>query len=378
MTKLFRKVCVHFTAIVYKNLLKPLFFLLDPETIHVSMVKTGNIFGTLSPIRAGFGYAFHYKNKALQQKIGGIRFENPIGLAAGFDYDAQLMNILPSLGFGFQTVGTITNLPYRGNKKPRLGRLPQSKSLMVNKGFKNNGAAHIANALAHKQFAFPVGISVGRTNTTALNQKDSIRDIVHSFNIFESFSLHHAYYELNISCPNLYGDVSFYPAKNLKELLDAVDALKLSRPLFIKMPIEKDNTDVLKMLEVIADHSPTGVIFGNLQKQRNHSSLVQAEVARFPKGNFSGKPTFERSNELISLAYKHYKKRFVIIGCGGVFSAEDAYTKITLGASLVQLITGMIFVGPQLIGQINMGLVELLRKDGFNNISEAIGSKNKN
>ncbi len=376
MKLFFKKSCIFLSKTAYAYLLKPLFFLIDPETVHNRMTKTGNFLGHFSPIRTVFAYAFQYKHKVLEQRIAGIEFENPIGLAAGFDYQAQLTNILPSVGFGFQTVGTITYLPYRGNKKPRLGRLPKSKSLMVNKGFKNDGATHVAKLLSHQYFQIPVGISVGRTNTVALDQEESIVDILRSFKTFESYPLHHSYYELNISCPNLYGDVTFYPPRKLEELLKEVDMLRLSRPVFIKMPIEKDNEEVLAMLKVIAKHSPAGIIFGNLQKNRKDPSLVTSEVAKFPRGNFSGKPTFDRSNELIALAYKNYKKRFVIIGCGGVFSAEDAYVKITLGASLVQLITGMVFQGPQLIADINLRLVELLKKDGFSHVAEAVGSKN--
>ena len=141
------------------------------------------------------------------------------------------------------------------------------------------------------------------------------------------------------------------------------------------MPIDKTDTEVLEMLEIILKYPVTGVIFGNLQKNRKGSSLNETEVARFPKGNFSGKPTEKRSNELISLTYKTYGKKLLIIGCGGVFSAEDAYKKIKLGASLVQLITGMIFEGPQLISDINLGLVKLLKADGYKNISEAIGKE---
>lgn len=139
------------------------------------------------------------------------------------------------------------------------------------------------------------------------------------------------------------------------------------------MPIEQTDEEIAKMLEVIVSFSVSGVIFGNLQKDRKDKALVLEEVKKYPVGNFSGKPTEQRSNELISLAYKKYGKKLVIIGCGGIFSASDAYRKIKLGATLVQLITGLVFEGPQLIAEINLSLDKLLRKDGFSNISEAIG-----
>jgi len=139
------------------------------------------------------------------------------------------------------------------------------------------------------------------------------------------------------------------------------------------MPIEKNDTEVLEMLEVIAKRCPKGVIFGNLQKDRNDPALVKEEVKKFKVGSFSGKPTYKRSNELIKLAYKHYRDRFIIIGCGGVFSGRDAWEKITLGASLVQLITGLVYEGPQLVNQINFELLDIMERKGFKNISEAVG-----
>ncbi|MBI4080573.1 MAG: quinone-dependent dihydroorotate dehydrogenase [Candidatus Levybacteria bacterium] len=376
-TKERKQLAIMFFSFFYRYFLKPRFFRIDPEMMHNAMTSFGQRLGTLGIAKALTAYALRYEDKALEQTIAGIPFRNPIGLSAGFDYEARLTQILPATGFGFQTVGTITNLSYEGNPRPMLGRLPKSQSLMVNKGFKNLGARQTAEDMEGLHFRIPVGVSIGRTNAKKpMSQKESVADILKAFSVFEQSSVHHAYYELNISCPNLYGNVTFYPPKNLSDLLKEVDNLRLSRPLFIKMPIEKSGEDVLSMLSVIAKHQTTGVIFGNLQKNRNHPALVPEEVKQFPVGNFSGKPTWEQSNELIRLTYKYYKKRFVIIGCGGVFSTEDAYTKITLGASLVQLITGMIFQGPQLIGAINIGLVDLLKKDGFTHIRDAIGSRN--
>jgi dihydroorotate dehydrogenase len=175
----------------------------------------------------------------------------------------------------------------------------------------------------------------------------------------------------------LKGDVSFYPPKNLDILLTAVDRLKLSKPVFIKMPISESDRVTLAILAVIARHSPVGVILGNLLKDRKNPKLVGEEAAKFPVGNFSGKPTFDRSNELISLVYKIYKNRLVIIGCGGIFTAADAYEKVKRGASLVQLITGMIYQGPQTIATINNGLLDLLERDGYTSITQAIGSYGK-
>lgn len=364
------------TAFLYQNVAKKIFFQIDPEIMHEGMTDFAEGVGKIKPLKSLLSVSYNYQDTRLSQTIAGISFRNPLGLSAGFDYEARLTQILPSIGFGFETVGTITNMSYGGNPRPMLGRLPKSKSLMVNKGFKNLGAKATIKKLEKLSFNIPIGVSIGRTNSPVCStQKKSIDDIISAFTLFEKSKVKHSYYELNISCPNLSGDVTFYPPKNLEDLLKEVDKLHIKRPLFMKMPIEKPNNEILAMLKVIEKHSPQGVIFGNLQKDRKNKVLLPEEVAKFPIGNFSGKPTFDRSNELISLTRKHYAKRFIIIGTGGVFSAEDAYEKILRGASLVQLITGMIFQGPQVIGQINYGLIKLLNRAGYPHISDAVGTR---
>ncbi|HEU0050898.1 MAG TPA: quinone-dependent dihydroorotate dehydrogenase, partial [Patescibacteria group bacterium] len=182
-----------------------------------------------------------------------------------------------------------------------------------------------------------------------------------------------SFFELNVSCPNLLSPVDFYEPAHLSELLTRILSGGLQKPLFIKMPISESDHQTRLMLDVIVRFPVAGIIFGNLQKNRQDPALVPEEVTQAGKGHFSGKPTEQRSNELIALAYREYGHRLTIIGCGGIFSAEDAYKKISAGASLVQLITGMVYEGPQLIGEINSGLVRLLKRDGFVSIREAIG-----
>jgi dihydroorotate dehydrogenase subfamily 2 len=365
---------LNLAGLVYRGLVKPVFFLIDPEIVHESMVSLGQTLGRSSYLEQFVGYFSRNSRPSLKQTICGIDFANSIGLSAGFDYNAKLTQVLPLLDFGFETVGTVTNLPFGGNPKPRLGRLPKSKSLMVNKGFKNEGVHKIITRLEPLSFEIPIGISVGKTNIPEINtQEGSIKDIISAFTALEESGVKNKYYELNISCPNLVGNVDFYKSSHLKELLTEIKSLQIKKPIFVKMPINKSDKEILEMLEVIADFKLQGVIFGNLQKDRNDHTLFPDEVAKFKVGNFSGKPTEKRSNELVKLAYKNYGKKLVIIGCGGVFNAQDAYQKIKYGASLVEMITGMIYQGPQVISQINRDLERLLKEDGFKNISEAIG-----
>lgn len=369
-----KKLILSLSSGFYQKILKRIFFKIDPDVIHQRMVAHGEHMGKVQFVKKILDFFFCIKSNALVQEVKSIHFENPVGLSAGFDYEGRLTQITSSLGFGFHTVGTITKRSFEGNPRPQLGRLPKSHSLMVNKGFRNKGAAATAKKLSSLSFEIPIGISIGRTNDGSMTLNESIEDIISSFSIFEKERVRNSYYELNISCPNLEGGVSFYESAHLEKLLRGVDQLKLTKPIFIKMPISESNGAILRMMNIIVTHNIAGVIVGNLQKERKIPELDPEEVKKFPIGNFSGKATWNRSNELIELLYKKYKDKIIIIGCGGVFSAEDAYVKIKKGATLVQLITGMIFQGPQLISEINSGLVELLKKEGYTHISQVVGS----
>lgn len=360
----------------YTRLLKPVFFRFDAEQVHAQVTKFGERLGAIPAARGAIGVIFGRPDPALFQTLFGISFASPLGLAAGFDYEARLTGILPSFGFGFGTVGTLTNRSHGGNPRPLLGRLPRSRSLMVNKGFKNRGVAATLDGLRDRAFAYPVGVSIGKTNDPTLTtHAHAIADIIAGFRAAEASGVPFAYYELNISCPNLIGSVDFYKPEHFEGLLRAVHNLRLARPVFVKMPISRSDDEIRALLDSII-HYPSfpAVILGNLQRDRTDPAFDPDEVARFPIGNFSGLPCQRRSDELIRLAYREYGARIRIIGCGGVFSADDAYRKIAFGASLVQLITGLIFEGPQIVADINRQLPRSLRRDGYASIRDAIGS----
>ncbi len=371
-----KRIFVAINHLVYKGVIKKILFLIDPESIHEKTVALGHWVGKYTFINRTISFFFKSENPLLEQSYFNLKFVSPVGLAAGFDYEARLTQILPSLGFGFGTVGTLTYLPYEGNLRPRLGRLPKSRALMVNKGFKNLGVEQTLKTLKEAKFGYPVGVSIGKTNTDNLRtQPEAVNDIVAAFKVAESSGIPFSYYELNISCPNLKGSIEFYDPKHLNNLLSAIASLKISRPVFVKMPISKSDEEIRNIMSVIVQYPYIkAVVLGNLQKDRNHPTLMKEEVGKFPRGNFSGLPCRGRSNELIALVYKEFGGKVKIIGCGGIFKAEDAYQKIKLGASLVELITGLVYEGPQLVSEINHGLVRLLRKDGYKSIGEAVGA----
>ncbi|MBI2315097.1 quinone-dependent dihydroorotate dehydrogenase [Candidatus Daviesbacteria bacterium] len=352
----------------YKNLLKPLFFLVEPENIHGGMTLAGRFLGGNSLTRKLTSLLFSYSHPALEQKILGIKFKNPVGLSAGFDKDARLTNILPSVGFGFAEIGTITGEACKGNLRPRLWRLKNSRSLIVNYGLKNDGAERISKRLQGKDFAFPVITSIGKTNSLGTVEIDAgIKDYVKAYQYFTGIG---DIFEINISCPNAYGGLPFSDPQKLDVLLKQITKIPTKKPIFIKMPPDLTDNQLDKILEVVKKHKIDGFTCSNLTKPRTNK--ISDRVV--PKdGGLSGKLVEQLSNHQIQRIYQKTKGKYIIIGVGGIFSAEDAYRKIKLGASLVELITGMIFQGPQLISEINQGLVKLLKKDGYTNISQAVG-----
>jgi dihydroorotate dehydrogenase len=363
-----RNSVIHF---FYTKLLKPIFFLRDPEDVHDFFLAAGAFFGRHALTRWKIGLLFGYKNTALGQDIRGIHFNNPVGLAAGFDKDGVLTQIIGEVGFGFAEVGSVTARLYEGNPRPRLWRLPKSRSLGVWYGLKNNGAKALAEKLKKLPRKLPLGISVAFTNCKENNDIDlAIADYVSGFKEIGSVA---DYLTINISCPNTQGGIPFIQPENYDKLMTAIDLVQTPKPVFVKISPDMSHADIDAFLEISARHCVHGIICSNLVKKYTQDD---ANDPIPPHGGLSGKIVFPKAIDLLSYMYKKAGDKFVFIFCGGVFSADDAYHAIRQGASLVQLITGMIFEGPQLISEINRGLAERLSCDGFKNISEVVGIDN--
>ena len=361
-------------TIMYKQLIKPLLFKMDPERVHDHALALGKVLGKIKIFNPLIALFYRYKNRKLTSRVNGIKYLNPVGLAAGFDKNADLMNILPSIGFGFEEVGSITALPYKGNPKPRLHRLPKYKSLVVNYGLKNIGAMKIEKKLK-KRFKFPIGINIAKTNCKeTIDTKKGIIDYYLSLKRLQKYA---DYVTINISCPNTFGGEPFTEPKKLDKLLAKLNTLKSNKPRYIKLSPDLSIKEVDSILKIVKKYNIQGFVISNLVKKRETTKIPMLAFSRVGKGGLSGKPVQDRSDNLISYIYKKTKGQYTIIGVGGIFNAKDAYEKIISGASLVQLITGMIYEGPMVIKKINKGLVRLLEKDDFTNISQAVGSKHK-
>jgi dihydroorotate dehydrogenase len=361
-------------GILYRHVLKRVFFAIDPEKTHDMMSAVGIFLGTYSPFRYATKCLFHAPSSAmLEQTIAGIQFSNPVGLAAGFDKNAELTDILPAVGFGFEEIGSITGEPCEGNPKPRLWRLKKSKGLVVYYGLKNDGAEAIATRLKHASFQFPIGVSVAKTNSSST--VDTAAGIADYLKAYTAFAHIGDYDTINISCPNAFGGEPFTDPKKLEQLLQAIQKKRNEKPLFLKLSPDLSQKEIDALVDVALRYDVDGFICSNLTKKAKEQNPHIQEKHLPTCGGISGVPVKNLSTNLITHIYKKTQGKKIIIGCGGIMSAKDAYEKIKAGASLVQLITGMIFEGPQLISDITIGLETLLKKDGYTHITQAIGSE---
>ncbi len=364
---------------IYNSAVKPILFKMDPEFVHDRYTFLGNVLGSNPVSRSSVAMFYKYENPILAQKINGITFKNPIGLAAGFDKDAKLMKILPEISFGFEEVGSITYEPYGGNPKPRLVRLPKDKAIIVYYGLKNKGSKILKNRFVKNgkriEYKIPIGISVAKTNKNHKTQSDKIQDWVNGLKAMKDCG---DYVTINLSCPNTFDTQNFCEANFLDALLSGIvkSNVKFNVPVYLKISADISTEQLDKMLVVVKKYLfIKGFIFSNLVKDRSTIKLKskKSEYEKY-KGGISGPLVGEKSIKNVAHLYKQTRGEYTIIACGGVFSAQDAYNYIKSGANLVQLVTGMIYGGPSTIKNINKGLVLLLQKDGYTNISQAVGA----
>lgn len=360
---------------MYKKIIKPILFKFDPEHVHDFFIFVGKILSSNIFTRKIVRAVCNYENSMLEIEVAGIKFKNPIGLAAGFDKDVDLTSIIPEVGFGFMESGAVTRHSYGGNQGLRLVRLPADQSLIVYYGLKNIGAEKVEKKIKNRKFTIPTGINIAKTNRSDIKGDKSIEDYVGTYRMLGKYF---AFVTLNVSCPNAQDGCTFQEPYMLDELLMAISKEKKTCPVFLKLSCHLMNEEIDAILDVVSKYSfIDGFIMGNLSKRRDILTLKSPKerLDLIPAGGISGKPVRELTTNAIRHIYKKTGGKYAIIGLGGVFSAEDAYEKIKAGASLVQIITGLIYGGPTVVKEINKGIVELLKKDGYKNVSEAIGKE---
>lgn len=360
---------------MYERFLRPILFRFDPEQIHDFFIRVGVVLGSFSFGRRLTGLFCEYDHPALRTRVLGIDFKNPVGLAAGFDKDVRLTEIMPSVGFGFMEVGAVTHHPFLGNKGLRLARLPADRSLIVYYGLKNIGAEAVLQKLQRLHFMIPVGINIAKTNRADIKGERSVEDYAATYRMLGKYF---SYVTLNVSCPNAQDGFLFQDPRRLGGLLDAITKEKKTCPVFLKLSTHLAKKEVDEILAVVGRYPLVdGFVIGNLHKRRGELGLKSSEerLNSIPDGGISGAPLRAASTNLIRHIYRATGGKYAIIGLGGIFTAEDAYEKIKAGASLVQIITGLIYGGPTAVKKINKGLVRLLARDGYAHVGEAVGKE---
>ena len=282
---------------------------------------------------------------------------------------------MPSVGFGFMEVGAITHHPYEGNEGLRLARLPADQSLIVYYGLKNIGAEAVEKKLQRLQFAIPVGINIAKTNRADIKGEKSLEDYAATYRMLGKYF---SYVTLNVSCPNAQDGCMFQDPHLLDSLLAVIAKEPKTCPVLLKISIHLTAHEVDKILAIVKKYPfVDGFVVGNLSKRRDILELVSPKerLNLIPAGGISGRPIRELATGLIRHIYRATKGRYAIVGLGGIFTAEDAYEKIKAGASLVQIVTGLVYNGPTAVKQINRGLVTLLAQDGYARVADAVGKE---
>ena len=364
--------------------IRPLIFLMEPEQAHYSLKRIGVLLGSNPVTRWLTGLLMDYNHKSLAITVDGIDYRNPVGLSAGFDKDGELTKIYPSIGFGLAELGSFTGEICPGNPGKRLFRMIKSKAIVVWYGLNNEGAETISKRLAKEDFGrLRVGINAANSNLTPeFDLEMSINDYLKTMKLFKDIG---DYYDVNISCPNTQDGEPFVDKKNLDALLTRIneEIRPISdKPIYVKLAADMTLDEINTIVDGCVEHGMDGVVCTNLAKPQYNSEHRPEEYptvdGRLPKGKgaMSGLPLQRISTNVIRHVYRRTRGKITIIGVGGIFSAKDAYEKITSGASLLHMITTMIFDGPQNINEINRGLVKLLKKDGFDSIEQAVGCRN--
>ncbi|SDL77204.1 dihydroorotate oxidase A [Salinimicrobium catena] len=338
---------------MYKTLIQPLLFKIDPETVHHFTFSMLRKLFKLPMVERFVKYRFQVEDPRLEREVFGLKFKNPVGLAAGFDKDAKLFRELSAFGFGFIEIGTLTPKPQPGNEKKRLFRLKSDKAIINRMGFNNGGVAEAVERLKKNKNVL-IGGNIGKNKVTPNDR--AVEDYIICFDaLFD----HVDYFVVNVSSPNTPNLRELQDKEPLTRLLNTLQernaARPVQKPILLKIAPDLTDSQLLDIIDIVKETRIAGVIATNTTISREGLTSEEKDEV----GGLSGKPLTNRATEVIRFLSEKSGKAFPIIGVGGIMSAEDAMEKLEAGASLVQLYTGFIYEGPELIKEINK---EILRR----------------
>lgn len=351
---------------LYHHILKPVLFQFDPEKIHHFSTNFGNR-PIIADIIRQFQSIPETELPLLEQHLQTLHFTNPIGLAAGFDKNAQLAEFSDAIGFGFREVGSITAKPSSGNPKPRLFRIPQDHGLINRMGLNNDGADIISlriEADYHKP-----AVNIAKTHDPSIEGQNAIYDYVYSF---KKLAPHAKYITLNISCPNTAEGKTFENPEVLKDLMEALSAERspATPPVFVKFSADLTHDELSPLLQITEDHEVNGYICCNTSTDRSSLTTSPNTLNTIGKGGISGKPVFSKSSNMLSFIRQETDASRILIGVGGIDGPLNAHTAIGAGADLLQIYTGLIYEGPTLVRRILKGFLHTMKSEDLHSFEE--------
>lgn len=339
---------------MYK-LIKPILFKFDPESIHHVVTGSLRTFNRIWGVKSLLNRTFVVESKQLERELMGLKFKNPLGLAAGFDKNGSMVDELAQFGFGFIEIGTVTPLPQPGNEKPRMFRLPQDSALINRMGFNNQGVDVVAHRLSKlDRKGLIIGGNIGKNKNTP--NEDALSDYIKCFDkLFDVVD----YFVVNVSSPNTPGLRALQEKEPLMNILNSLQQRNrkndITRPILLKIAPDLTDSQLDDIVEIVRETKIAGVIATNTTISRD--GLSSPDDLRSQTGGLSGKPLTHRSTEVVKYLAQHSNNEFVIIGVGGIHSPKDAIEKLEAGASLIQIYTGFIYEGPGLIKRILKSLL---------------------
>jgi dihydroorotate dehydrogenase (fumarate) len=353
----------------YKYGVKKAVFAMTPDNAHEATMTFGRNAGKIKPLMWLLREMIDYTDPILETNVMGVDFDNPFGLSAGLDKNCDLPTVLEAAGFGFETIGSTTARPSEGNPRPWFHRLPEYASMMVHVGLANDGSEKVIRRV-EKAYAqaetMRLSVSIARTNDNLTkDDAEGIED--YRISMERAVGRSHMI-EVNISCPNTRVGERFVNPDTLDQLFDALDTVEHPQPVLVKLPQDKSWEELRDLIDVLVEHKVDGLTIANLRKNREGLTIPSDW-----EGNLSGMPALAASDSLIEQAYRSYGDKLAIAGVGGVFTPEQAYRKIRKGSSLVMFVSSLMYRGPQNITTLKRGVADLLRRDGFDSISEAVG-----
>ncbi|QSJ16816.1 quinone-dependent dihydroorotate dehydrogenase [Nostoc sp. UHCC 0702] len=375
---------------IYQFAIRPFLFNLvktDPEWLHQETIRSLSWLSQTSGrppaswLNRSLQHSLCLCDPRLEQTLFGLHFPNPVGLAAGFDKDGVAAGIWSSFGFGFAELGTVTFVAQPGNPRPRLFRLPLDQAALNRMGFNNSGAAamaaRLALALQELAWTIPIGINLGKSKITPLEA--AATDYLNSFRLLKELG---DYFVVNVSSPNTPGLRSLQDASMLSAILDLLQKENnAQKPIFVKIAPDLAWEAIADIIAIAKTYQLAGIIATNttISRDRLKTQLI-GQTGKSPQeeaGGISGTPLRDRSTEVIRFIWQQTQGQIPIIGVGGIFSPEDAWEKITAGASLIQIYTGWIYEGPMMVRRILAGLLSKLEQNRLNSITEAVGLESK-